>query len=387
MAPKRKEINSPQRQSKKPKRDHLAEKLQRQLSEVAKALNGADISKELGKMLDIVLPFSLGEYSDQRHRFQEQVVEAIGSILGEVEAALKQDVTDKRSQRDAASAEKPLRESEAAEAANALEAKIAEVHRLKVTLAEKATAFRAAKASLAAAEEAKVEDGQKVRETEKKKVDFVGATEHLNFLKAASSDDADGRKKKSELMALLKKYKFEESMMIALPAAFSKAPDARGQFDHMAINQLEGEIAKFVAEIDAVLAAAAPGQAKCEEAIKAAAEQLASAKGEQRVAAKAFDVASKEQADCEAASATAQKAVRSNAQLSKKLEKSLNDAEVEVELFEQGPRQTFKELCERTTPPPAMEAEDEENMVTTPAKADEDLLPVAEPEVPVIAAA
>ena len=34
-----------------------------------------------------------------------------------------------------------------------------------------------------------------------------------------------------------------------------------------------------------------------------------------------------------------------------------------------------------------MEAEDEENMVTTPAKADEDLLPVAEPEVPVIAAA
>merc|ERR1719258_917149 len=338
-------------------------------------------------MLDSVLPFSLGEYSDQRHRFQEQVVEAIGSILGEAEAALKQDVTDKRSQRDAASAEKPLRESEAAEAANALEAKIAEVHRLKVILAEKATAFRAAKASLAAAEEAKVEDGQKVRETEKKKVDFVGATEHLNFLKAASSDDADGRKKKSELMALLKKYKFEESMMIALPAAFSKAPDARGQFDHMAINQLEGEIAKFVAEIDAVLAAAAPGQAKCEEAIKAAAEQLASAKGEQRVAAKAFDVASKEQADCEAASATAQKAVRSNAQLSKKLEKSLNDAEVEVELFEQGPRQTFKELCERTTPPPAMEAEDEENMVTTPAKADEDLLPVAEPEVPVIAAA
>jgi len=183
-------------------------------------------------------------------------------------------------------------------------------------------------------------------------------------------------------MASLKKYKFEESMMIALPAALQKAPDARGQFDLMALTQLEGEIDKLVAEQDAILFAAAPGQVKCEVAIKEAEAQLAAARGEQRVAAKAFDNASKEQAECEAASAAAQKALRDNTQASKKLERARNNAEVEVELFEQGPRETFNELRDRTTPPPAAEEEVvEEAMVDEPGVESNEL------EVPVVAAA
>lgn len=174
--------------------------------------------------------------------------------------------------------------------------------------------------------------------------------------------------------------------MIALPAALAKSPDARGQFDLMAINQLEGEIEKLVAEQDAILAAAAPVQAKCEAAIKAAQEQLARAKGEQRAAAQAFDVASKEQAECEATSAAMQKAVRSNLQLSKKLESSLNDAEVEVELFEQGPRETFKSLRERITPPPMTEVHAEEE-TASPEPMAEELAPANELEVPLVAVA
>merc|ERR1712232_1012452 len=143
---------------------------------------------------------------------------------------------------------------------------------------------------------------------------------------------------------------------------------------------------KLVTEQDAILAAAAPGQAKCEAAIKAAEEQLAGAKGEQRLAARAFDVASKEQAECEAASTAAQKAVRSNTQLLKKLEQSLNSAEVEVELFEQGPRETFKELRQRATPPPVAEVPAEEEAATD-APMEEPVMPTVEPEVPVVAAA
>jgi len=186
-------------------------------------------------------------------------------------------------------------------------------------------------------------------------------------------------------MASLKKYKYCESMMIALPAALGKAPDARGQFDLMAINQLEGEIQKGISGQEAILAAAAPGQAKCDAAIKAAQDRLAAARGEQRLAAKAFDTASKEQSECETTSTAAQKAVRENAQLSKRLDRALNNAEVEVELFEQGPRETFKELRERTTPPPMAEVHvdeaAEEEMVEEPATE------TLEPEEPVVAAA
>jgi len=378
MAPKRKDVmSSPQRQLKKAKKDPLAEKLKQQLSEVSNELLNADLTSEVGKMLDIVLPLSLGEFSDQRHRFQEQVVKGIEGILDEVEASLKQEVAEKKVAKDAADVDKPLRESAAAEAAEKLTTKIAEVHALKVVLAEKAMGFRAARDTLAAAEEAKIVDGEKARGAEKKKSDFLVAVEHMKALKTTAPEEADAKKKNHDLMALLKKYKFEESMLIALPAALAKAPDARGQFDMMAIHQLETEIDKMVAEQDVTLVAAVPGQQKCEAAIKAAQDSLTAARGEQRAAAKAYDSGSKQQAELTEASAAATKAVKDIVNLSKKAEKHLNNAEVQVELFFQGPHETFKELCQRSTPPPEPEAQAEEEEVAEAVPMEE----VAAPEV------
>lgn len=367
MAPTKRIASSPVRHAKKARKDPLAEKLKEQLREVMGALSGAEITSEIEKMLSVVLPLSLGEYSDQRHRFQQQVVDGIEGLLGQVEASLVQDVAEKKAARDTAAAEKPSKDKDAAVAAERLTAKVAEVHRLKVALADIATAFRVARSALTDAEEAKVVDGQKARDAEKKKADFVLALADLHALKASAPDDAAIKKKASELMSLLKKYKFEESMMIALPAALAKAPDARGQFDLMAINQLEGEIDKLILEMDGILAAAVPGQAKCDAAIKKAQDHLADMRGKQRAAAKAFDVASKEQSECEATSAAAQKAVRDTAKASQKLEKALHNAEVEVELYGQGPKETFQALQQRVTPPPAPEEEEEVAVAASPA--------------------
>jgi len=237
--------------------------------------------------------------------------------------------------------------------------------------------FRAARDTLAAAEEAKIVDGEKARGAEKKKSDFLAAVEHMKALKTTAPEEADAKKKNHDLMALLKKYKFEESMLIALPAALAKAPDARGQFDMMAIHQLETEIDKMVAEQDVTLVAAVPGQQKCEAAIKAAQDSLTAARGEQRAAAKAYDSGSKQQAELTEASAAATKAVKDIVNLSKKAEKHLNNAEVQVELFFQGPHETFKELCQRSTPPPEPEAQAEEEEVAEAVPMEE----VATPEV------
>jgi len=387
MAPKRsaKEVmNSPQRHAKKAKRDPLAEKLNGQLREVTEALGQAQVTSEIEKMLSVVLPLSLGEYSDHRHRFQQQVVSGIEGLLGEVEAALLSDVAEKRVACNAASSGKPQLDKEATDASEQLNAKIAEVHRLKVALAEIATGFRVARTALADAEAAKVADGQKAHDAEKKKSDFLRALEDLRALKLSAPNDTDTRKKASELMSLLKKYKFEESMLIALPAALAKAVDARGQFDLMAINQLEGEIDKLIVDMDGILAAALPGQAKCDAAIKQAQDHLASMRGKQRTAAKAFDIASKEQSDCEATAAATQKAVKDNAASSKKLDKALHNAEVEVELFGQGPKETFNELRDRVMPPPAPEVE-EDIVASSPAPVAMESTPAKELELPVAA--
>jgi len=334
-------------------------------------------------MLAEILPCSLGEFSDQRHKFQERVVDAVAGIMTEAEAAFNKEIKDTRAQQDEAVKEKPLREKEATEATANMEAAKVETQRLKMLLAESATTFRARTTSLIEAEEAKKLDAQKSQEAGKNKADFETALEDLRFLKTISPEEAkEASVKQDELVKLLKKYKFEESMLIALPAALAKAPDARGQFDLMAIGQLETEIGKKVSEQESVLLAAKPGQDKCDAVVREAQERLNESRSAQKVAARSFDTASKHQSTCEEGLTVAQKAVRGLANSLKRLAGAVNSAEAELEIFQQGPLETFKQLRERTTPPPVAE----EEVPVPPAVEDQAMEDVQEAEVPAVAA-
>jgi hypothetical protein len=349
MAPKRKEAVSPQPAAKRV-RDRTAEKTHQQLKVVDAVLKMAPIAPELQQMLTESLPYSLGQLADQRHKYQEQIVNALASILGEVEATHSKELAEARTRHETATAEKPRRDAEFSEATEKMKSQEAELKRLKLALAEKAVVFRAATSSLADAEAVKKADEQKGQVAANKKKDFNIAVQDLTLLKTVSTADAEAGDKGNELMALLKKYKFEESMMIALPAALAKAPEARGQFDMMAISQLEGDIGKMIAEQDAFISEAKPSQEKCEVAVNTAQEQLAKARAEQRAAARSFDIASNDLQMSTAAVAEAQKSVSDLTKMLDRLKKAVYAAEAEVEVFQQGPLDTFKSLRERTTP-------------------------------------
>jgi hypothetical protein len=363
MASKRKETIKDTTTTKKVKKDPAAAKLSQQIKEVTDALKTASIAAEVKSMLAEVLPFSLGEYSDRRHNYQEQVIDNISNIMKDVEADLTKKADEARTKHEEALSSKPAREKEAADALAQLEAAKAETQRLKVALAGVAMAFRSAQQSLAEAEATKKADAQKSVEASKRKGHFENALGDLKYLQTAAPEDAEASGRQSGLVSMLKKYKFEESMLIALPAALAKAPDSRGQFDQMAIAQLEGEISKKISEQEAILAAAKPDQEKCEAAVRKAEDVLKSARANQREAAKKYDVASKNQATCEEASLAANKAVKDLTKVCDKLKRGVTDAEVGVELFQQGPKETFRELRERSTPPPeepAMEVVEEQ---------------------------
>jgi hypothetical protein len=358
MASKRKQsvkeaTPAPQVQAKKAKKDPMQE----QFREIIAAWEKAPASEEVKKMLAEILPNSLGEYSDQRHKFQERVVDAVAGIMAEAEAAFSKEINDTRSQQAEAAKEKPLRDTEAAEATAKVDAAKTETQRLKVLLAESAIAFRTRTDSLADAVESKKLDAQKSQEASKKKADFETALEDLVFLKTIALEEPEAKKKHDELSLLLKKYKFEESMMIALPAALAKAPDSRGQFDTMVFEQLEAEIGKKTAEQESILVAAKPEQDKCEAVVREAQDHLNEARATQRLAAQNFDTASKHQSTCEEALNTSQKTLRGLTNSLKRLEKAVYEAEAELEIFQQGPMEAFKTLRTRTTPPPAVEQE------------------------------
>jgi len=382
MAPKRKEVfSSPQKQNKKAKRDYEGEKLNKQMREVMAALSKAPITPQVEKMLESILILSLGEFSDQRHQFQSQVVESLRGILVEAEKGLQKEVADAKSRCSVAVDEKAKIEKESEDSAAKLKLKEEEVQSLKVVLAEKAMAFRAATQALEQAEEAKKLDGKKSQEAESKKKDFETGLENLNILKSAVPEEGETKQKASDLLALLSLYKFEESMMIALPAAFAKVPEERGQFDLMAMKELEGEFAKLISQQSDIIAAAVPSQEQCSAAVNTAQDSLTTVRAEQRTAAKSFDAASEEQATFEMVATEAQKALRELSQRTKKLQQQVTNAEVEVELFEQGPSQTFKELCDRSTPPvePAVAPVEEEPEMTVDASVEtmEVQIPVA----------
>jgi len=350
MPTKRKEV-AQETTLKKAKKDPLKE----QFREIVSSWDKAPVPEDVKRMLEDILPCALGVFSDERHSFQERVVASVAAVMGDAEAAFNGEIKTSRAQHNQASADKPLQEKEVAEATVSLESAKGEAQRLKVLLAEAATTFRAKTAALSEAEDARALDAQKAVEASKRKADYETALQDLVFLKTISAEEADGAARQKQLATLLKKYKFEESMLIALPAAVAKAPEARGQFDIMAITQLENEINKSISEEESVLAAAKPGQDKCDAAVKSAEDSLAAARAQQRTVAKQFDVASKHQMTCEESLAAAQKALKSLTSSIKRLESSVYNAEAELELFQQGPMETFKTLQNRATPVPVVQ--------------------------------
>lgn len=388
MAPKRKDMvkdtSAQQMKAKKAKKDPMTEKFE----EIARATDILPLADDVKKMIADVLPCSLGEFSDQRSTFQQRVVESVAGILGEVEASLKAAVEAARTQCSEATAKKPEHEREVTEAAAKLDASKTETQRLKVALADAAFAFRAATDVLAEAEKTKKLDAQAAQDAEKKKGQLEGALATLKALSAALPEGDDVQKKPDDLVSFLSKQKFEESILIALPVALSKAPETRGQFDNIAITQIENDIRKRIAEQDEILSAAKPGQEKCEAAVQDATHCLQEAREAQLAAAKNFNAASLEQAACEELSAKAMAALRDITDSSKRLEKAVYAAEAEVELFEQGPMETFKALRTRVTPPAAVEEVEEPAMDEAVEAAEVEMpkveMPEAQAEVPAI---
>jgi len=352
MAPKRTEAKEAAAapQAKRAKKDPAAEKVKKQLNEITNALSFAGLSQEVKTVLNEVLPFSLGEFSDKRHKFQEQVVQAISDILEEREAVLSKAVEDARSNHDDAVSTMPEREHMASEAEAALEAEKAEEQRLKIALAETAFAFKRAKQSVAEAEEAKRLHSLKSQEAAEKKGHCEAALADLKVLKTASPEDDVSRAKLEKLIKLLKEYKFDESMMIAVPAALAKAPDARGEFDHMAVEQLDVEIGKMIDGQEAILSAARPGEEQCEAVCKEAHDELSKAKDDQKVAAGNYIKTNKQKAARAEALSAAKTAVQELTRSVGQLKKTIDEASIEVELFEQGPKEAFNALRSRATP-------------------------------------
>jgi hypothetical protein len=292
----------------------------------------------------------LGEFADKRHKFQERMVDAIGSVLKDLETGLIADVTNAQSERGKAESNKAGVDANVTEATKSLDAKIAQVQELKKCLANDALAFRSAKESLQDAEDSRRKEEIEVRASHKKKEEYATMLELLEFLKNAAPEDAESQKKNTSLLTLVKKHAFEDSMLIALPAALRKASDARGQFDKLTIDGLQTELNKRIAEQDANITAFAPTEQRLASAIEQARGVLDASSAKLRKSASAFQTASDEKDALTSAAAVAVKAQKDLVAAQRKLAKTCENAEAELEVFRDGPLMTYEELQAKKEP-------------------------------------
>jgi len=319
-------------------------------ADISKEIKDADLTPEVRDMLITVLPLSLGEFSEHRHKYQEQMVSSLEDVLKTVEATRVDDVTSFKEKLETATRLKAEKEEATNEANRQKETKATTVQEKKVALAAAAESFRTARDEKNAADDAKQTDEKEVVAATKKKEQYVSMKEALDFLRTAMPDEPETSTKGNQLISMMKKWNFEESLQIALPSVFAKPPDARGQFDVIALEGLSKALQNRIADQDAIIVAAEPTQKKHEAAIAAAQETLKGAIASQMSAAKAYEEAAGALKSCEEEAASAQKAAKEETKLAQKLTKNLTNAEALLEIFRDGPLANFKRLRERQEP-------------------------------------
>jgi len=146
-------------------------------------------------------------------------------------------------------------------------------------------------------------------------------------------------------------------MMMVLGSALAKTPDVRGQFDTMAIGQLDKCITKRIEPVDETLRAGEAGKQERANVVKAAEDYLQEALDAQKQSAASFEAMWNTKEEDDKTLQAARHAVKDLAAQTKSCDKVLYKAEAEFEVFEDYARKTFEELKERMTPPEPVEPE------------------------------
>jgi hypothetical protein len=324
-------------------------------NELARAITGAaSLPTDVITMLVEVLPLSLGQPKDKRHRFQEEAIVVVDNVMQGVEESLKKKIEEDRGRLLEAHRQAAPCEAAVAEAEEKLRSDSDRFTQETKALAEAALAFRAARTAVADAKTAQETGDEDLKTAAGKKQKLQAIIDELvTPLKKGNVMEIDVKRRCESLMSELKGLNFDETMMIVLASGLSKAPSVRGDFDHLAIEQLDKYMAKLIDPLDEILNVGEAGRQERAAAVKSAEEALEQSLQAQKLRADAFEAAWAAKKEDESRLVACKTANKDLAAQTKFCEKTLYNAEAEFECFQEFARKTFEELKARETPEPA----------------------------------
>lgn len=213
-------------------------------------------------------------------------------------------------------------------------------------LANSALSFRAARTALEEKKKAQITGDQDFEAAAKRKSELKSLVDDfIEPLKEGIVPELEIEKKKQTLLSSLKQFgEIDEAMMMVLGSALAKMPDVRGQFDTMAIGQLDKCIAKRIEPLDETLRAGEAGKQERANIVKAAEDHLQQALDAQKQQAAVFESTWNAKQEDDTTLQAARHAVKDLAAQTKACDKVLYKAEAEFEVFEDYARKTFEEL-------------------------------------------
>jgi len=354
-------------------------------SELTKVItDAADLPADVVKMLVDVLPHSLGQPKDKRHRFQEQAISAVDGVMRVVEESLKKTMEESRAKVLEAKHQAAPSETAVAESELRLRQESERFVSETKTLAQTALEFRAARTAVHEAEKSLQTGDEDFKVALKKKAELQAIADDIEPLKSGMVPEADVEKRCNKLLSALKQLElgFDEAMLLVLQTSLAKAPSQRGQFDNIGIDQLDKYMAKHVAPVEEVINAGEAGKQQRATAVESAKKAFEEALKAQKLRATGFESTWTSKKDSERSLETARQALKDLASQTKSCDKALYKAEAESDVFQEFVRSTFEELKERTTPEPVepeLTANTSDNTTETTKLegADADVPPVA----------
>jgi len=206
------------------------------------------------EMLLLAMPHVLTVTSDERHEYQTQVAQMVGTVLKNFVEHWEKQVSESKDN-VGASAKKAedtmkLVEESASKIANHEE----EVKKCKGILDEDSQAVKAAEEALQCASKEVAEFDQNLLTTNADKDQCNSVyDDHFTHLKNGGLDGKEVTSRTKEVLAYLKKLSAEPSLLSAISPAFKKSSAERGPFDNMAIEGAENIIKMHLAKLQELI--------------------------------------------------------------------------------------------------------------------------------------
>jgi len=276
------------------------------LVSIADAINQADhLPERCRAMLVDMLPFSLSVASDKRHESQTWAVGTVEQTLNAQKALLEAAIVVEDEKLATLKASESSLASTVTEAEVALVAQKEAVQSAEGARTEATEAATTAGNALVAAQEEQKTGEVTLATAQEEKVALESAFEaHFKV----PFEEGNGPHFK-ELQPFLKQIEMEASLLKACPSSCAKSKDDRGSFDEVVLQELGKALSSKVTALGEVVAVETPAAADRATAVQTAENDHNAKKEAQKQFEEALEGAQKEQAEREAALATATNAV------------------------------------------------------------------------------